>query len=334
MTDLRAALEASAEGHGPGLFGLVTDGGEVVFAGAVGVADLADPRPMTADDQVRVASITKTYVAALVLLLAADGVLGLDETVEQWVPGGEDVTVELLLRMRSGLPDYIARLYGEDLSDLSVLERYWSPETLVRLALADPDRVPPDTVHRYCNTDYVLLGLVVERATGERVDAQLWQRLFAPLGLRDTTFPTVDPWLRGPHARGHLRSGPPEPYTECTTVTPSDGFTAGALVTTPRELARFWDALLGGEVLDPASLALMTECREVLSPTAARGLGIVRYHHPGGTVAYGQHGGTPGYTTIVQRSTAGRCVVLAQNGIDAAAPLFSATPFVTTALTP
>lgn len=332
MTDLQVALEASAEGHGPGLFGLVTDGGEVVFDGAVGVADLADPRPMTADDQVRVASITKTYVAALVLQLAAEGVLGLGDTVEQWVPGGEEITVELLLRMRSGLPEYIRRLYG-DPPDLRVLERYWSPEALVRLALADPERLPPGTVHRYCNTDYVLLGLVVERATGERVDAQLWQRLFAPLGLHDTTFPTVEPRLRGPHARGHLRSGPPEPYVECTTLSPSDGWTAGAVVTTPRELARFYDALLGGQVLDPASLALMTECREVLDPTASRGLGLVRYSHPDGIVAYGQHGGTPGYTTIVQRSTTGRCVVLAQNGIDTAAPLFSATPFVTAALT-
>lgn len=331
MTDLQAALETSAEGHGPGLFGLVTDGGEIVFDGAVGVADLADPRPMTADDQVRVASITKTYVAALVLQLAAEGVLGLADTVEEWVPDGEAITVELLLRMRSGLPDYIGPLYGDD--PLRVLERYWSPETLVRLALAQPDRVPPDTVHRYCNTDYVLLGLVVERATRERVDAQLWQRLFAPLGLHDTTFPTADPRLRGPHARGHLRSGPPEPYVECTTLSPSDGWTAGAVVTTPRDLARFFDALLGGRVLDPASLALMTECREVLSPTAARGPGIVRYGYPDGTVAYGQHGGTPGYTTIVQRSTTGRCVVLAQNGIDTAAPLLSATPFVTTALT-
>ena len=331
MTDLGAALEASAQGHGPGLFGLVTDGGEVVFDGAVGVADLADPRPMTADDQVRVASITKTYVAALVLQLAAEGVLALADTVEEWVPGGEDVTVELLLRMRSGLPDYVGPLYGDD--PLRALERYWSPETLVHLALAQPDRVPPDTVHRYCNTDYVLLGLVVERATGERVDAQLWQRLFAPLGLVDTTFPTVDPRLRGPHARGHLRTGPPEPYAECTTLSPSDGWTAGALVTTPRELARFWDALLGGQVLDPASLALLTEGRETLSPTAARGLGIVRYSYPDGTVAHGMHGGTPGYTTIVQRSTAGRCVVLAQNGIDSAAPLLSTTPFVTAALT-
>lgn len=332
MTDLRTALEASAEGHGPGLFGLVTDGGEVVFAGSVGVADLADPRPMTADDQVRVGSITKTYVAALVLQLAAEGVLGLSETVEQWVPGGEDVTVELLLRMRSGLPDYISRLYG-DPPDLRVLERYWSPETLVRLALEEPDRLPPGAVHRYSNTDYVLLGLVVERATGERVDAQLWQRLFEPLGLHDTTFPTVDPRLRGPHARGHVRSAPPEPYVECTTLSPSDGWTAGAVVTTPRDLARFFDALLGGHVLDPESLALMTECREVLSPTASRGLGLVRYAYPDGTVAYGQHGGTPGYTTVVQRSTSGRCVVLAQNGIDSAAPLFSSTPFVTTALT-
>lgn len=152
----------------------------MVFEGSVGAADLERPRPLDARDLYRIGSVTKIYMAALVLQL------------------------EMLLRMRSGLPDYLGRLFGHP-PDLSALDRCWSPEELVRLALAADDCKSPGTAYRYSNTDYILLGLIVERATGERVEAQLWRRIFKPLGLADTVFPTADPYLRGQHATGHVR---------------------------------------------------------------------------------------------------------------------------------
>ena len=327
---LRAALGRSAERHGPGLLGLVLQDGEVVFEDSVGVADLDSPRPLTADDQVRIGSVTKTYVTALVLQLLAEGVLAADETVEQWVPDGAGITVELLLRMRSGLPDYVGPVFG-DPPDLSALGRYWSPQMLVRYALTGPDRVPPDQRYAYRNTDYVLLGLLVERATGERVEAQLWQRLFAPLGLDDTTFPTVDPHLRGQYARGYLRAAADHPYQDCTVASPSESWTAGGIVATPRDLARFFAALFAGRVLDADGLARMTTVTERLDDRAARCLGLVRYDL-GGAVAYGHHGGVPGYTTMALQTEDGRTVVLCQNGLDAHDILTSDTPFVAAAL--
>ena len=172
-------------------------------------------RPMTGDDQVRIGSLTKTYVAALVLLLESEGLLATADPLQRWlpglIPGGEEITLETLLRLRSGLPDYLEPLMGSP-PDLGALERYWAPEQLVELALAAPGRIAPNIEYRYCNLDFVLLGLVVERATRQRVEAQLWQRFFEPLGLTDTTFPTVDPRLRGRHADGHLRLGPSAPF--------------------------------------------------------------------------------------------------------------------------
>lgn len=332
---LQKALAHSAQLHGPGLFGLVTEDGEVVFEGSVGVADVQHPRPIDAQDQFRVGSVTKVYVATVVLQLAAEGALSFADSVQRWlpdaVPHGEAITVEMLLRMRSGLPDYVGPIFG-DPPDLRVLERYWSPEQLVRTALTGHDRIAPDTEFRYSNTDYVLLGLIIEKATGQRIDAQLWQRIFKPLNLNNTSFPTVDPHMRGRHATGYLRDTATSPYVECTTLSPSEAWTAGAIVATAGDVAAFLDGLFGGAVLDPGSLVHMTDCTQVIDDYRSRGLGILRCDFGAGNVAFGQTGGVPGYSTVALRNTAGRCVVLWQNGYDAHYQLSTDAPFVQAAL--
>jgi D-alanyl-D-alanine carboxypeptidase len=333
---LRAALAETANDHGPGVYGLVTQDGRISFAGTVGVADLDQPRPIDARDRYRIGSITKVYVATLVLQLVAEGVLELDDTVEDRLPGlvpdGGAITVEMLLRLRSGLPDYTGPLMGDPPTDLSALERYWSPKQLVAAALTSSDRLRPDTQYRYCNTDYILLGMLIEQATGQRVDAQLWQRIVKPLGLNDTTLPTVDPHLRGPHAKGYLRSSADAPYVEFTSMSPSESWTAGAIVATAQDVAAFLDGLLGGALLPPAYLALMTHATEYLDDHRRRGVGMVRYDFGTGNVAYGHHGGMPGYTCVAMRTESGRGIVLWQNGIDMHNLLSSDDPFVQAAL--
>jgi D-alanyl-D-alanine carboxypeptidase len=333
---LRAALAETAADHGPGVFGLVTEAGRPVFTGAVGVADLDRAHPIDAGDRYRIGSVTKVYVATLILQLVAEGLLDFDDTVDDHLPGlvadSEGITVETLLRLRSGLPDYVPQLFGDPPTDLSVLERYWSPEQLVTAALAGSDRLPAGTRYRYCNTDYILLGMLIEQVTGQRVDAQLWQRIVKPLGLSQTTFPTVDPYLRGPHAKGYLRTAADAPYVEFTTMTPSESFTAGAIVATASDVAAFLDGLFGGALLPPRYLARMTDPIEPLDRHRSRGLGIVRFDFGTGNIAYGHQGGMPGYTTFAARTESGRCVVVWQNGADMHDPLSSDTPFVQAAL--
>jgi D-alanyl-D-alanine carboxypeptidase len=329
-------LAETANDHGPGVYGLVTDDGRVSFADTAGVADLDRPRPINATDRFRIGSITKMYVATLVLQLVAAGALGLDDTVEDRLPGlvpdGGAITVEMLLRLRSGLPDYIGPLFGDPPTDLSALERYWSPTQLVAAALTSSDRLSPGTRYRYCNTDYILLGMVIEQATGQRVDAQLWQRIVKPLDLNDTILPTVDPYLRGPHAKGYLRSSADTPYVEITSMTPSESWTAGAVVATAQDVAAFLDGLLGGALLPPGYLARMTHATEHIDEHRSRGLGIVRFDFGTGNLAYGHHGGMPGFTCVAMRTESGRGIVLWQNGIDMDNPLSSDAPFVQAAL--
>jgi D-alanyl-D-alanine carboxypeptidase len=332
---LQQALARSGQQHGPGLFGLVTEDGKVVFEGSVGVADIGRPEPIRARDLFRIGSVTKIYVAAVVLQLTAEGALSLDDSVQRWlpgaVPGGEQITVEMLLRMRSGLPDYVGPLFGYP-PDLRVLDRYWPPEELVQVALTAGDRLAPDVGYRYSNTDYVLLGLIIEKATGQRVDAQLWQRIFRPLGLHDTVFPVVDPHMRGPHAKGYIRDAPASPYAEFTTMSPSESWTSGAIVATAGDVAAFLDGLLGGALLAPGILARMTDCTQALDEHRSKGLGIVRYDFGTGSVAFGHTGGVPGYSTVAMRTQAGRCVILWQNGFDIHDPLPFDTPFIQAAL--
>ncbi len=327
---LRVALAETAAEHGPGLYGLVTEpgapgsasGSVTVFADSVGIANLDRTRPLEAGDRFRIGSLTKTYVATLVLQLVADGVLALDDTVEKLLPGlvpsGDRITVEVLLRLRSGLPDYTTALYGNPPTDLSALSRYWSPRQLVAAALSADDRLEPDSAHRYCNLDYILLGMMIEASTGERVDAQMWQRIFKPLDLRDTTFPTVDPYLRGPHADGHIRLGPGRPYFEFTTMSPSEGWTAGAIEATAGDVAAFLDGLFGGALLPERYLAQMIEPTQRIDAQRGFGLGVMRYDFGYGPdkVAYGFTGGVPGFSTLALRTVSGRCVVVWQNGID------------------
>lgn len=334
--ELQTALAETGEHHGPGLYGLITEDGRVTFAGTVGVADLDQPRPITSGDRFRIGSITKVYVATLVLQLVADGMLRLDDTVEDRLPGlvpdGAVITVDMLLRLRSGLPDYTAVLAGDPPTDLSALDRYWSPAQVVAAALTSADRLAPGARYRYCNTDYILLGMLIEKATGQRVDAQLWQRIIKPLGLNDTTFPTVDPHMRGPHAKGYIRWAADAPYVEYTSMTPSESWTAGAIVATAPDLAAFLDGLLGGTLLPPDYLAPMTDATEHLDEQRGRGAGIVRYDFGTGNIAYGHHGGMPGYTCVAMRTESGRSIVLWQNGIEMHDLLTSDAPFIQAAL--
>ncbi|WP_051451363.1 serine hydrolase domain-containing protein [Actinospica robiniae] len=337
---LRAALVETLADHGPGVYGLVTESGRAVFAESVGVADLKDPRPPAANDQYRLGSVTKMYTATLVLQLVADGLLAFDDTVEKLLPGlvpdSGGITVEMLLRLRSGLPDYSEALFGDSLDDLSALESYWSPRRVVEAALSRDGRVAPDTEYRHGNTEFILLGLMIEAATGERYDAQLWQRIIKPLGLVDTTLPTVDPYLRGPHATGHNRMSPDAGYTPFTTMTPSEGWSAGAMVATAADVAAFLDGLFGGALLPEAMLARMVEPLRRIDECRSTGLGVMRFDfgNGAGNVAYGYTGGSPGFSTVCLRTVSGRSVVLWQNGIELYNPMGSRAAFVQAALRP
>jgi D-alanyl-D-alanine carboxypeptidase len=328
---LRQLARGIADVGSPGAVVLVRDGSGT-RAGVAGFANLRTRERLRADHAFRVGSITKTFVATVVLQLAAEGVLRLDDPVARWLPGlvpnGEAITLRHLLNHTSGIYNYT-----DDPALLRAFVRnrleVWTPAALVALATKHQPMFAPGTSWGYSNTGYILLGLVVERATGTTVAEQLRRRIFEPLGLTRTSLPDA-PTLAPPFARGYLRPGngliptPGGRPADVTLWSPSWAWAAGALVSTGGDLARFYGALLGGELLPRVQLDAMKTTVPVFVSPEAYGLGLtsvrVRCGH-----AWGHGGAVFGYTALAFGSEDGshQAVVLVNTSVTRAiAPRF------------
>jgi D-alanyl-D-alanine carboxypeptidase len=294
----RAADRLLAAGV-PGVAVLVRDGSRTVRL-ARGSSRLEPRRALRVGDRFRIASLTKTYTATVVLQLAGEGKLALDDPVERWLPGmvpnGAAITLRMLLNHHSGLFDYF--------NDPQTIAPYlagdfahgWTPQQLVAIGVAHPPLFPPNAQGAYSNTDYVLLGLVIQTVTGHSLDAELAQRIFRPLKLRDSSAPTKQR-IPGPHAHGYLLARP-DTLQDVTAVSPTHAWATGNIVSTADDVARFYRALLSGRLLPPALLDEMTTLRDGL------GLGLIRGDTRCPTV--GHNGEIAGYNAEAQNTPNGR----------------------------
>jgi D-alanyl-D-alanine carboxypeptidase len=282
-------------------------------------AGLARRRPriaMAATDRFRVASITKTFVATVVLQLVADGKLGLDDPLERWLPGlvqnGGAITIRELLDHTSGLFDYLQDA-GLARAVVAHPGRVWQPRELVAIATSHAPLFPPGGGWSYSNTNYILLGLVVEAAGGATVEEQLQQRVFQPLSFTATSFPSGTR-IEGAHADGYvgfatvprLRS-----LVDTSIVSPALAWAAGGIVSSGDDVTSFYAALLGGRLLPPSLLAAM----KTPVPGVHYGFGLLQVDTRCGR-AYGHEGDLLGYRTIVYTSPDGARVALVMVNVD------------------
>jgi D-alanyl-D-alanine carboxypeptidase len=282
-------------------------------------AGLARRRPrtaMAATDRFRIASITKTFVATVVLQLVAEGKLSLDDPVERWLPGllpnAGSIEIRELLNHTSGLFDYLDDK-GFVQAVLAQPGRIWPPRKLVAIATAHPPLFPPGSDWSYSNTNYILLGLMIEAAVGTPLGQQLQQRFFDPLGLTETSFPTRAR-IDGAHAHGYvgfatlprLRS-----LLDTSPVSPSLAWAAGAIVSTGDDVTSFYAALLGGRLLPPELLDAM----KTPAPGVHYGLGLLETDTPCGQ-AYGHEGDLLGHRSFVYARPDGTRVALVMVNID------------------
>lgn len=292
----QAAIQQIVKDGVPGAIGLARNGSQEVVT-ATGLADVATNTPMAPGDRVRVGSITKTFVATVVLQLVAEQQLRLGDSVARWLPGlvpnGASITLRELLQHTSGIFDY-AGDPGFQQTLRADPTRVWRPRELVRIGVAHPPMFPPGTSFAYSNTDYILLGLVIQAATGETVGQQLRDRIFTPLGLRHTSFPYASPALPEPFAHGYLLNQPGATGpVDITAISPSWAWAAGGIVSTAADIARFYSALLAGRLL-PAPLLREMMTTVAISSGGDYGLGIISGPFPCGTV-WGHTGNFPGY---------------------------------------
>ncbi|WP_063753229.1 serine hydrolase domain-containing protein, partial [Streptomyces resistomycificus] len=249
-------------------------------------------------DHFRAGSLTKTFIATVVLQLAAEHRLKLSDTVEQHLPGlvrgagndGRALTLRALLTHTSGLYDFTAVTGGAV---------PLSPRQALRIALTHPPATPGR--YAYSNTNYVLLGLVVEQVTGHSYATEAERRLIAPLGLTGTSFPGSRTTLPSPHGRAYATDG-----TDVTEIDPQVAGAAGELVTTLADLDRFYAALLGGRLLPPGRLREMLDTR---TAQGSYGMGLIPVKLPCGTTVWGHDGRITGSYVRTAATVDGRRVL-------------------------
>ena len=247
---LRQMVEDSmVEQDIPGVIVGVWIPGRGEWVATFGEADIETGRAMTTADKMRIASNTKTFVATLVLQLADEGKLSLDDPLEKYiqdVPYGNEITLRNLLNMTSGIfsfsedEDFLAAFTSDPLMELT-------PEEEVEIALSHPPNFAPGEEWEYSDTNYEILGIILEQVTGNAIEDEMRERIIEPLGLTSTSFPTTPDMPPG-HARGYMlcEDGELEDYTMSS---PSVPWAGGAMISDLEDLKVWVRALAAGELL-------------------------------------------------------------------------------------
>ncbi|MCG7204730.1 serine hydrolase domain-containing protein [Streptomyces arenae] len=317
----REAVEAAVRGGVPGATVTARDA-HGTWSATAGVGDLATGAPRSPADRYRVGSITKTFVATVLLQLEEEGRLSLDDTVAKWLPGvvtgngndGRRITVRQLLNHTSGIFNYtndedFGRAYF--LKDGFFRHRYdtLTPAGLVAIAMKHEPAFAPGTGWGYSNTNYVLAGMVIKAVTGRSYAAEITRRVIGPLRLTGTSVPGTRTTLPRPSSRAYskLAETAAGPTYDVTELNPSLASSAGEMISTSADLTRFYEALLRGRLLPPHQLKEMKTTVPIPgAPNAAYGLGLADVTLPCGVHVWGHDGGIHGSSSNAATTADGR----------------------------
>jgi D-alanyl-D-alanine carboxypeptidase len=309
--DIHPALEKIVTGKGAtAALARVSDGHQT-WSDAVGVRDIERGGRPAPSGYFRIGSVTKTFVATVVLQLADEGKLRLDDPIDQHLPGlvpdGEHITIRQLLNHTSHLYDYMSEPgYSTNRWRGAARFRSYQPRELLKVAFAK--KLPDDGKWHYSNTNYVVLGLLVEKLTGKPYGKEVTRRILRPLGLRHTMVPGDRAGLPSPHAKGYE---PMPDLMDATRMNPSLDWAAGEMISTTADLERFMSALLSARLTSTASLQAMRTTVET-GVGFDYGLGLQAYTLPCGTV-WGHSGELIGYLTFAFRSASGKSLTMSIN---------------------
>jgi D-alanyl-D-alanine carboxypeptidase len=256
IAQLEQAVRAEMEKDGiPGIIAGAWIPGRGEWVTAAGLADKETGEEIGTTDLMRIGSITKSFTGTLVLELVDEGLIGLDDSLAEyfpWVENAQNISVRMLLNHTSGIVDDYENPAFMDIASADPLYR-WEPEELVRASLGTyPDAVMGETCI-YSNTNYVLLGMIVEQVTGAELAEAMEEYVFEPLGLGDTVFPH-GPEIEGEHSHSYIVAGEDgELYDMTSGIDPSITWAAGAIVSTLEDLDVWAEALATGELLEEAT---------------------------------------------------------------------------------
>lgn len=315
-----AVRKAMTDNVIPGAVVLISSPDQGDWTGTFGTGTWGQDSPMSVDDHFRIGSNTKTLTSTVILQLAQEGKLALDDPISKYiqgVPGGDQITIANLSEMRSGLYSY-----SFDTAFNNTLDEYpqkaWAPQELIDIAFSHPVNGPPGGDFNYSNTNIILLGQVIEKLTGMSVSQAFSERIFEPLGLKNTLLPeATDSSIPEPHAQGYsfgsntstidtyalstedqqrALAGTLLPNNE-TMANPSWGWTAGGAISTVEDMKTYVTALVDGGLLDPEMQKIRIDSVQPTNPaepSAGYGLGLAKFDQ-----LYGHDGQIPGYMTFM-----------------------------------
>ncbi|MFE4059365.1 serine hydrolase domain-containing protein [Streptomyces sp. NPDC059096] len=317
-----AALKAFQASAGPGA-AIHAGGPGESWTLSAGTGTINSDRPIRSDEHFRIGSQTKTFTAVVLLQLVDEGKVSLDAPIADYLPDvvtgngydGTRITVRQLLQHTSGLAAYTAHPVID--KPESNPDGTYELAKLVRKGLSYAPVSAPGAGFTYSNTNYLILGMLIEKVTGQLVHETVTSRVIEPLGLGRTVFPAPgDRALPTPAVNGYrgLRVGSFYSWTPALTYDPSLFSSAGAMISTLQDLTTFYQALVAGKVVSASGLAEMQKVREA-SPGVSFGLGIGRKELSCGIVAWGHSGGVPGYMSQTMVTENGRHASVVTNAL-------------------
>jgi D-alanyl-D-alanine carboxypeptidase len=303
--ELEAAFQMTFDRFSsPGMLAGVWLDGVGSWESVIGAADWDSGAEYTPDMHQRIGSITKTFTGVLILQLVDEGLISLDDTVDEWFDGvtyGDQITLRQMLSMTSGIASYTLSTQWQS-EYFAEPERVWTPQELVDFSLSLPPSFMPGEFFEYSNTNFLMLGMIVEYVTGQTYADVIQERIFDPLGMTNSSSPLLEDVMPEPYARGITEQGQPEGETAETTFwNPAWGFGTGNLVSTFNNLYAWGQALGTGALLSEELFAeqLTWDTQPPTTPDMSYGLGIGYY----GNNWIGHAGSLPGYNTDLLYNT-------------------------------
>jgi D-alanyl-D-alanine carboxypeptidase len=262
--------------------------GKVLYTRAIGYSQIngTEKKPLTAANRFRIGSITKMFTAAMILQLVEEGKLKLTDTLDKFlpqVPNAKKITIVQILSHRSGIPNVRREQNAQGNVNTTPMTK---DEHLALIVKATPD-FEPDTKPLYSNSGYFLLGLIIEKLTGKSYEAALQEKIATKIGLKDTYTATGNIDMNKNESLTYFMI-PGGDWKQVPETHPSILFSAGAIVSTPNDLAKFIQALFNGKIVSKESLDQMKTMRD------GEGLGMVTFAFAGKTF-YGHTGGADNY---------------------------------------
>ncbi len=303
---------AMQQGRLPGVMVRIS-GPKGSYERSYGVSNLATRKPMDADDHVRIASITKSFTATAVLQQVDRRRLKLADKLDRWVkgiPNGKRITVRQLLAMRSGIYDYTSDPQFTRAFNANPLLRF-KPSDVVAIIKRHRPLFAPNARTQYADSNYVLLGIILEKVTRRSVESVITRGVIKPAGLRSTSFPTRAR-LPGPFSHGYYAGDEGDgPLRDYTAVNPAVAWTAGGMVSTLEDLWKWGRVLATGKLLSRRLQAQRLTFGAIpngTGPPVGYGLGILRFGN-----WLGHDGAIFGFSTetFYERSTGARIAAAA-----------------------